>query len=50
MTIVFALVATAIALIFDLDRPRLGFIKIDQAPMERIIVSINPPKAMLNGQ
>lgn len=43
-TIVFALVSIAIALIVDLDRPRLGFIKIDQAPMERIIVMINPPQ------
>jgi hypothetical protein len=41
-TIVFALVAIAIALIIDLDRPRLGFVKVDQDPMERIIVTINP--------
>jgi hypothetical protein len=48
-TIVFALVAIAIALIIDLDRPRLGFIKVDQDPMERVIVSLNPPKVVPNG-
>jgi hypothetical protein len=48
-TIVFALVAIAIALIVDLDRPRLGFIKIDQDPMERVILSITPPKAAHDG-
>lgn len=48
-TIVFALVAIAIALIIDLDRPRLGFIKIDQDPMERVIVSLTPPKAAPHG-
>lgn len=48
-TIVFALVAIAIALIIDLDRPRLGFIKIDQDPMERVIRSISPPKAAPHG-
>ena len=48
-TIVFALVAIAIALIIDLDRPRLGFIKIDQDPMERVIVSLSPPKAAPHG-
>lgn len=41
-TMVFALVAIAISLIVDLDRPRLGFIKIDQDPMERLIVVLNP--------
>lgn len=49
-TIVFMLVAIAIALIIDLDRPRLGFIKIDQDPMERVIVSLGPPKAPLRGE
>jgi hypothetical protein len=49
-TIVFALVAIAIALIIDLDRPRLGFIKIDQDPMERVIRSTSPPKAAAHGQ
>jgi hypothetical protein len=49
-TIVFALVAIAIALIIDLDRPRLGFIKIDQDPMERVIRSINPAKEAPDGR
>jgi hypothetical protein len=49
-TIVFALVAIAIALIIDLDRPRLGFIKIDQDPMERVIRSISLPEAAAHGQ
>jgi phage-related holin len=49
-TIVFSLVAIAIALIIDLDRPRLGFIKIDQDPMERVIRSINPAKEAPDGR
>jgi hypothetical protein len=49
-TIVFALVAIAIALIIDLDRPRLGFIKINQDPMERVIRSINPSNEAPHGR
>jgi hypothetical protein len=52
-TMVFALVAIAIALIVDLDRPRLGFIKVDQDPMERVIESLQPaaaPPANAKGQ
>jgi Protein of unknown function (DUF4239) len=49
-TIVFALVAIAIALIIDLDRPRMGFIKVDQDPMERVIISLSPPKGASHGQ
>jgi hypothetical protein len=44
-TMVFTLVAIAIALIIDLDRPRLGFVKIDQDPMERMIASLQRPNA-----
>lgn len=49
-TIVFALVAIAIALIIDLDRPRLGFIKIDQDPMERVNLSVSPLKGAFHGR
>jgi hypothetical protein len=49
-TIVFALVAIAIALIIDLDRPRIGFIKIDQDPMERVIRSITPSTEVPHGR
>lgn len=39
--LVFLLVAIAIALIIDLDRPRIGLIQIDQSPIERVIESID---------
>lgn len=43
--LVFLLVAIAIALIIDLDRPRIGFIQIDQMPIERVIQSIDSAQA-----
>lgn len=52
-SIVFALVAIAIALIVDLDRPRLGFVKVDQDPMERVIQSLQtavPTPAQAKGR
>jgi hypothetical protein len=36
------LVALAITLIMDLDRPRVGSIQVSQAPLERAVLSMRP--------